>query len=325
MTNPGDTDALESLAMLANAANAAVQQDVPSIEATKESPSTSPSTKITLPPFSQLPFCRSPITIPSQPYHFQGHQYPQQQQQPVHPARFIRSNSIAFPYVQHARSAPPHFQYPQNQLQSVLERRHSYAPPSAYGQPVRVFPPLPSPGPTPPGPFHNAQSAYQSPQVYFHHMQQQPPPPDLTSSPSLATFLSLIPKQPTYIPSTNASPTPSNNHIVGLRANKRQLKVLFEVFAETPMPTATKHDEIAERIGMSKKAVRNWFQNTRAKMRRLANQRVGDVKSLVKEGAGGGGGVQQGVSPVDSREEKEDGELEEEEEEVVESGFVARD
>ncbi|KAJ3067156.1 hypothetical protein HDU98_009658 [Podochytrium sp. JEL0797] len=295
--------------MLAKAASAAAHQDIPAFAPPKESPSTSHSTKITLPSFNELPICRSPITIPSQPYQYQGHSYKHQHQQ-VHPPRLIRSNSISFPYVHQSL----HLQHPHHPLHSVVERRHSYDPPSSYAQ--RVWPALPSQQP--------------NPQVYYphaHEQQHQPPLPHLTSSPPSLAPLSCSPpfgatpvrappgEHATYThPPTSTvyiSPPPSHNHtpIPGLRATKRQLKVLLEVFSETPTPTAALHDEIAERIGMSKKAIRNWFQNTRAKMRRLANQRAaGEEKGdggVV--GAGVEGRVQQTASPLDSGEEKEEG------------------
>ncbi|KAJ3027537.1 UNVERIFIED_CONTAM: hypothetical protein HDU68_003623 [Siphonaria sp. JEL0065] len=53
-----------------------------------------------------------------------------------------------------------------------------------------------------------------------------------------------------------------------IRANKFQVKVLISIFAENPLPSGAMHEAIAERIGMSKKAVRNWFQNNRAKARK---------------------------------------------------------
>ncbi|KAI8828262.1 hypothetical protein BJ741DRAFT_626829 [Chytriomyces cf. hyalinus JEL632] len=53
-----------------------------------------------------------------------------------------------------------------------------------------------------------------------------------------------------------------------IRATKAQLKVLEKIFLENAMPSGMMHQAISERIGMSKKAVRNWFQNQRAKVRR---------------------------------------------------------
>ncbi|KAJ3073957.1 hypothetical protein HDU98_000259 [Podochytrium sp. JEL0797] len=60
-----------------------------------------------------------------------------------------------------------------------------------------------------------------------------------------------------------APPTSGN-----IRATREQLKVLHAIFEENPMPSGNMHNAIAERIGMGRNTVRNWFQNQRAKMRR---------------------------------------------------------
>ncbi|KAI9351211.1 hypothetical protein BDR26DRAFT_929706 [Obelidium mucronatum] len=65
-----------------------------------------------------------------------------------------------------------------------------------------------------------------------------------------------------------------------VRANKSQLKVLESIFDETPMPSAQMHQAIADRIGMTKQSVRNWFQNQRAKVRRSASE--GDASAVLK-------------------------------------------
>ncbi|KAJ3118889.1 hypothetical protein HK100_000523 [Physocladia obscura] len=54
-----------------------------------------------------------------------------------------------------------------------------------------------------------------------------------------------------------------------IRATKAQLKVLQKIFTENQMPSGAMHNAIAEKIGMSRNTVRNWFQNQRAKTRRL--------------------------------------------------------
>ncbi|KAJ3235199.1 hypothetical protein HDU81_000718 [Chytriomyces hyalinus] len=87
----------------------------------------------------------------------------------------------------------------------------------------------------------------------------------------------------------------------GIRATKEQLKVLLAVFEENATPTGLEHSQIGERIGMSRKAVRNWFQNYRAKVRRNSTRGGnggGDVRSgsLSEDGSppslvAGGGGV----------------------------------
>ncbi|KAJ3024393.1 UNVERIFIED_CONTAM: hypothetical protein HDU68_008217 [Siphonaria sp. JEL0065] len=65
-----------------------------------------------------------------------------------------------------------------------------------------------------------------------------------------------------------------------VRATKAQLKVLEQIFEGNPMPSASMHKAIAERIGMTKQTVRNWFQNQRAKVRRNASE--GDKSAAVK-------------------------------------------
>ncbi|KAI9349240.1 hypothetical protein BDR26DRAFT_1004323 [Obelidium mucronatum] len=62
-------------------------------------------------------------------------------------------------------------------------------------------------------------------------------------------------------------PTPGS-----IRATRYQVKVLSAIYAENPMPSGAMHEAIGARIGMSKKAVRNWFQNNRSKARRSQEQ-----------------------------------------------------
>ncbi|KAJ3245881.1 hypothetical protein HDU78_008472 [Chytriomyces hyalinus] len=79
---------------------------------------------------------------------------------------------------------------------------------------------------------------------------------------------------------TSYSESPTSG---GIRATKSQVKVLLTMFTENPTPSGIMHHAIAEQLGMSRKAVRNWFQNQRAKIRRLSIQSGGGV-------SGGGGG-----------------------------------
>ncbi|TPX65140.1 hypothetical protein CcCBS67573_g08227 [Chytriomyces confervae] len=81
-----------------------------------------------------------------------------------------------------------------------------------------------------------------------------------------------------------------------IRATKAQLKVLEKIFLENAMPSGMMHQAISERIGMSKKAVRNWFQNQRAKVRRqeqedryLRGQHSPIPDSQYQHQGGGGG------------------------------------
>ncbi|KAI8611732.1 hypothetical protein BC830DRAFT_1044144, partial [Chytriomyces sp. MP71] len=55
------------------------------------------------------------------------------------------------------------------------------------------------------------------------------------------------------------------------RASKQQVAALMEVFEFQPVPSSQLHEQLAERLGMSKKAVRNCFQNQRAKTRRTSS------------------------------------------------------
>ncbi|TPX65142.1 hypothetical protein CcCBS67573_g08225 [Chytriomyces confervae] len=87
---------------------------------------------------------------------------------------------------------------------------------------------------------------------------------------------------PASIPNTSTSTlTTSRQSREGIRATKEQLKVLLSVFEENSTPTGLEHSQIGERIGMSRKAVRNWFQNYRAKVRRQS------VNSAARGGGGG--------------------------------------
>ncbi|KAJ3403706.1 hypothetical protein CcCBS67573_g05957 [Chytriomyces confervae] len=74
-----------------------------------------------------------------------------------------------------------------------------------------------------------------------------------------------------YHYSETSSPTTSG----GIRATKSQVKVLLAMFTENPTPSGIMHHAIAEKLGMTRKAVRNWFQNQRAKIRRLSIQSGG--------------------------------------------------
>ncbi|KAI8611731.1 hypothetical protein BC830DRAFT_1050333, partial [Chytriomyces sp. MP71] len=51
------------------------------------------------------------------------------------------------------------------------------------------------------------------------------------------------------------------------RASKQQVQELLKIFSTTPTPSGIMHHAISENLGMSRKAVRNWFQNQRAKIR----------------------------------------------------------
>ncbi|KAI8841504.1 hypothetical protein BJ741DRAFT_594404 [Chytriomyces cf. hyalinus JEL632] len=111
-------------------------------------------------------------------------------------------------------------------------------------------------------------------------MHQAPPPLQLETLTESETVSS-----PASIPYTSSSTaTTSKQSREGIRATKEQLKVLLAVFEENATPTGLEHSQIGERIGMSRKAVRNWFQNYRAKVRRQS------VHSGATRGGGGGSG-----------------------------------
>ncbi|KAJ3259909.1 hypothetical protein HDU77_001568 [Chytriomyces hyalinus] len=106
-----------------------------------------------------------------------------------------------------------------------------------------------------------------------HQAAAQPPPllPEtLTESETVSS--------PASIPNTSTSTIRPSRE--GIRATKEQLKVLLSVFEENSTPTGLEHSQIGERIGMSRKAVRNWFQNYRAKVRRQS------VNSATRGGGG---------------------------------------
>ncbi|KAI8841503.1 hypothetical protein BJ741DRAFT_594402, partial [Chytriomyces cf. hyalinus JEL632] len=79
-------------------------------------------------------------------------------------------------------------------------------------------------------------------------------------------------QQQNHHPHTSYSESPTSG---GIRATKSQVKVLLDMFTENPTPSGIMHHAIAEQLGMSRKAVRNWFQNQRAKIRRLSIQSGG--------------------------------------------------
>ncbi|KAJ3403707.1 hypothetical protein HDU80_003818 [Chytriomyces hyalinus] len=100
-----------------------------------------------------------------------------------------------------------------------------------------------------------------------------------------------------YTSSTAKTTTTSKQSREGIRATKEQLKVLLSVFEENATPTGLEHSQIGERIGMSRKAVRNWFQNYRAKVRR---QSVNSGTTTTRGGGGGGGLVSRSGSLSES-------------------------
>jgi len=55
----------------------------------------------------------------------------------------------------------------------------------------------------------------------------------------------------------------------GRRATKEQVRVLEQVFSLDPLPSTATKKVIAERLGMSLQKVQIWFQNRRAKQRRI--------------------------------------------------------
>ncbi|KAI8828261.1 hypothetical protein BJ741DRAFT_626823 [Chytriomyces cf. hyalinus JEL632] len=121
-------------------------------------------------------------------------------------------------------------------------------------------------------------------------LHQAPPPLQLletltetetVSSPASIAYTSST--TTTTTTTTTTIKTASKQSREGIRATKEQLKVLLSVFEENATPTGLEHSQIGERIGMSRKAVRNWFQNYRAKVRRQS------VNSGTATRGGGGG------------------------------------
>ncbi|KAJ3208789.1 hypothetical protein HDU82_001921 [Entophlyctis luteolus] len=64
------------------------------------------------------------------------------------------------------------------------------------------------------------------------------------------------------------------------RATRQQQQALEVVFRENPVPNGVMHHAIAARLGMTRKAVRNW--NSRAKVRRLAQQGDADATAMLR-------------------------------------------
>ncbi|KAI8841511.1 homeobox domain-containing protein [Chytriomyces cf. hyalinus JEL632] len=141
--------------------------------------------------------------------------------------------------------------------------------------------------------------------TYYHQLQQQQHPMPPTTTTTTTTTLhhhhhhqpSTSP-QPSHTTTTTSStqiqkilgPTTANS-----RATKQQVKILMQLFNQNATPSGAQHDAIAQRLGMTKKAVRNWFQNQRAKMRRVSQEaayrREVTAQYVVDSfGAGGGGG-----------------------------------
>ncbi|KAI9351213.1 hypothetical protein BDR26DRAFT_1003252 [Obelidium mucronatum] len=97
----------------------------------------------------------------------------------------------------------------------------------------------------------------------------------LPSSSSCTAPFSAISKSRFFSP-------PTKGH---LRATKAQLVVLEAIFEETPAPSAAMHGAISDRIGMQLNAVRNWFQNRRAKERKV--KLVGEKQQQQQKMQGG--------------------------------------
>jgi len=53
------------------------------------------------------------------------------------------------------------------------------------------------------------------------------------------------------------------------RATPEQVFILEQVFDMNPLPTAATKKELAKRIGMSHRQIQVWFQNKRARMKRM--------------------------------------------------------
>ncbi|KAI8828263.1 homeobox domain-containing protein, partial [Chytriomyces cf. hyalinus JEL632] len=117
----------------------------------------------------------------------------------------------------------------------------------------------------------NATYYHQHQHQHQQQQQQQPMPPTTTlHTHTHHASTSPQPSQPTT--STTQihkilGPTTANS-----RATKQQVKILMQLFNQNATPSGTQHDAIAQRLGMTKKAVRNWFQNQRAKMRRVSQE-----------------------------------------------------
>ncbi|TPX72047.1 hypothetical protein CcCBS67573_g05953 [Chytriomyces confervae] len=118
--------------------------------------------------------------------------------------------------------------------------------------------------------YHQHQHQHQPQQ------QQQPMPPTTTTT--LHTYLHQPSTSPQPSHTTTTTTTTTHIHkILGpitanSRATKQQVKILLQLFHQNATPSGAQHDVIAQRLGMTKKAVRNWFQNQRAKMRRVSQE-----------------------------------------------------
>lgn len=68
-----------------------------------------------------------------------------------------------------------------------------------------------------------------------------------------------------------------------VRTSSSQLSILQEAFQQDPMPNAATRTALAERLGMTSRAVQVWFQNRRAKMK--LDQKRGSAAGLLEPSA----------------------------------------
>ncbi|TPX65139.1 hypothetical protein CcCBS67573_g08228 [Chytriomyces confervae] len=154
----------------------------------------------------------------------------------------------------------------------------------------------------------SAGATYYHQQQQQHQHQQHPMPPTTTTLHTHHHHQPSTSPQPSHTTTTTTTtqihkilgPTTANS-----RATKQQVKILMQLFHQNATPSGAQHDAIAQRLGMTKKAVRNWFQNQRAKMRRVSQEAAyrrevtAQYSSFGATGAGVGGGGGGGGGGVD--------------------------
>ncbi|KAJ3291372.1 hypothetical protein HDU79_002439 [Rhizoclosmatium sp. JEL0117] len=123
-------------------------------------------------------------------------------------------------------------------------------------------------------------------QPRYSPQQQMPPPPKQEQHPypQKQPQPSTRPSHPLQQTTTNPQPTPATSHRPipnpstkrrretsrRYRLTKPQIACLSKLFDIDPSPVSAMHLRVAEVTGMPRKAVRLWFQNARARLRREA-------------------------------------------------------
>ncbi|ORY39489.1 hypothetical protein BCR33DRAFT_719969 [Rhizoclosmatium globosum] len=175
-------------------------------------------------------------------------------------------------YVSDSRSASPYIPAPGIGYTNTQSSSHPPHQPQRHpSNPEQYYPPQLQhySQPLPDHPYRNDQ--YPPPQPYHQEFPYQQPQP------------STRPSHPLQQTTTNPQPTPATSHapsqpkhktsprnIPSIPLTKPQIACLSKLFDIDPSPVSAMHLRVAEVTGMPRKAVRLWFQNARARLRREA-------------------------------------------------------